>query len=74
VLALLQGLPSVTLATHQEVLVLIERHQLAGRGIGYVDVHLLAAAKLSGCGLWTQDRRLVVLAAELGVGWDWEMR
>lgn len=73
VLALLDGLPSVTLATHDEVLGLIERHPLAGRGIGYVDAHLLAAAKLSGCGLWTRDRRLAVLAAELGVGWDGEM-
>lgn len=73
VLALLDGLPSVTLATHYEVLGLIERHPLAGRGIGYVDAHLLAAAKLSGCGLWTRDRRLAVLAAELGVGWDGEM-
>jgi predicted nucleic acid-binding protein len=69
-LALLDGLPSVTLATHQEVLVLIERHPLAGRGIGYIDAHLLAAAKLSGCALWTRDRRLAGLAAELGVAWD----
>ena len=72
VLALMEGLPSATLATHREVLVLIERHPLAGRGIGYVDAHRLASAKLSGCGLWTLDRRLGALAAELGVGWDGE--
>ena len=70
VIALLEGLPPATLATHREVLVVIERHPLAGRGIAYVDAHLLASAKLSGCGLWTLDRRLGALAAELGVGWD----
>jgi predicted nucleic acid-binding protein len=46
---------------------LIERHQLMGRGIGWVDVHLLASAKLSGCHLWTLDRRLAVIAREQGV-------
>lgn len=70
VLALLEGLPVATLATHNEVLVLIEGHPLAGRGIGYLDAHLLAAARLSGSWLWTLDRRLASLAAELGVAWD----
>ena len=53
-------------ARRAEVL-LIERHQLMGRGIGWVDVHLLASAKLSGCHLWTLDRRLAVIAREQGV-------
>jgi hypothetical protein len=35
-----------------------------GRGIGWVDVHLLASAKLSGCALWTLDRKLAVIARE----------
>jgi predicted nucleic acid-binding protein len=38
-----------------------------GRGIGYVDAHLLASARLSHCQLWTQDRRLVALAKERGL-------
>jgi predicted nucleic acid-binding protein len=66
VLELLQGLPAATLASDQEVLLLIEREQLMGRGIGYVDAHLLASARLSHCNLWTQDHRLAAVAQEQG--------
>ena len=64
VLELLQGLPVATVASDAEVLLLIEREQLMGRGIGYIDAHLLAAARLSHCRLWTQDRRLAAVAEE----------
>jgi predicted nucleic acid-binding protein len=66
-LGLLQGLPSATVARDSEVLLLIEQEQLMGRGIGYIDAHLLASARLSGCWLWTGDRRLAVLAKDLSV-------
>lgn len=68
VLELLQGLPAVTVASDTEVLLLIEREQLMGRGIGYIDAHLVAAARLSHCRLWTQDRRLAAVAQEQGLG------
>ncbi len=67
VLQLLQGLPLATVANDAEVLLLIERQRLMGRGIGYVDAHLLASARLSHCRLWTQDRRLAAVALEQGV-------
>ncbi len=67
VLELLQGLPAAVVASDSEVLLLIERDRLMGRGIGYVDAHLLASAKLSHCQLWSQDRRLVALAQERGL-------
>ena len=67
VLELLQGLPVATVASDAEVLLLIERDRLMGRGIGYVDVHLLASARLSYCRLWTQDRRLAAVAHEQGL-------
>ena len=67
VLELLQGLPAAVVASDQEVLLMIEQDQLMGRGIGYVDAHLLASAKLSHCQLWTQDRRLAVLTEERGL-------
>ena len=51
VLDLLLGLTTALVASDSEVLLLIERGNLMGRGIGYVDAHLLAAAKLSRCGL-----------------------
>ena len=63
VLDLLQGLPAATVASDSEVLMMIEQQQLMGRGIGYIDAHLLAAARLSSCPLWTHDRRLAEIAA-----------
>lgn len=70
VLDLLGRLPSAPEATHAEALTLLERHGLAGRGIGWVDVHLLASTALAGAAwLWSRDRRLAAVAGELGVGW-----
>lgn len=44
-----------------------------GRGIGYIDVHLLASASLYGVArLWTHDRRLAATAAEMGLAFDEE--
>ena len=67
ILELLQGLPMATVASDAEVLLLIERDRLMGRGIGYVDAHLLASARLSHCRLWTQDRRMAAVAQEQGL-------
>lgn len=68
ILGLLRNLPSAVVATDAEVLALIDRRELFGRGIGYVDVHLIAAAMLThGARLWTRDQRLVSVAAELGL-------
>lgn len=70
VLDLLQSLPLSPVASTGEVLFFIEKHALMGRGIGYVDVHLLAAARLGGTRLWTRDKRLVVVADELGISYS----
>lgn len=71
VLALLRDLPMSAVAEPDEVLAFVERHRLWGHGIGYVDVHLLAAALLTnGCALWTRDMRLRKLALRLGCGYD----
>lgn len=67
VLGLLQSLPTLVVASDKEVLFSIEAHALAGLGIGYVDVHLLTSAKLSGATLWTRDKRLLTVAAGLGL-------
>jgi predicted nucleic acid-binding protein len=64
---LLQGLPAATVASDAEVLLLIERVQLMGRGIGYIDAHLLTSARLSRCRLWTQDHRLAAVAQVQGL-------
>ena len=44
---------------------LIDRHELIGWGIGYVDVHLLASSRLNGALLWKRDKRVRAVAAEL---------
>ena len=67
VIDLLRALPQATLATDDEVLYFIDRHRLVGRGIGYVDAHLLASVAIGGLLLWTRDRRLREIAAELGL-------
>ena len=66
VLQLLQGLPQAPLATDGEVMLLIERHRLMGRGIGWIDAHLLASTLLASARLWSGDRRLSQIATELG--------
>ena len=67
VLTLLHELPRAVAATDAEVLAFIETHTLMGRGIGYLDAHLLAAAALSAARLWTRDRRLATAAHDLGL-------
>lgn len=67
-LALLAALPAAPVATQAEALAYIERHALAGRGIGFLDVHLLAATSLAGdAKLWTRDKRLAAVAASLNL-------
>ena len=54
---------------HSEVIAFVRKRTLHGRGIGWIDVHLLASAVVAGCRLWTQDSRLAELALSLGVGY-----
>jgi predicted nucleic acid-binding protein len=68
ILADLHALPAAIEAEANEVTQYIERHQLHGLGIGYVDVHLLASAQLTaGASLWTRDRRLRDAAQHLSL-------
>ena len=68
VLSLLDGLPSLPVAGEEEVRVLIEERRLFGRGVGVVDVSLLAACLLvPGTFIWTRDRKLDAVAREVGV-------
>jgi len=67
ILGLLNTLPQARVALEHEVLFFIDRHKLMGLGIGYIDAHLLAATTLTeGARLWTRDKRLDVLAQQLG--------
>jgi predicted nucleic acid-binding protein len=71
VLALLAALPSAAVATDRETLLLIERRKLMGKGIGYIDAHLLASVIVDDdVQLWTRDRRLRAVAADLRLAAD----
>jgi len=68
ILNLLGDLPASRVADDQEVLFFIEHNKLMGRGIGYVEAHLLASVSLSGpARLWTVDRKLEEAATRLGL-------
>ena len=64
-LELMQQLRSIAVADHDEVMGFIRARKLYGRGIGHVDAHLLAAAAIDRCQLWTRDGRLRELASGL---------
>lgn len=68
IMSLLGGLPRILVADHDEVIFFIERHELMGSGIGYVDAHLLASTALTqSARLWTHDLRLAQAAFELNL-------
>jgi len=67
IISLLQALPQAIEAGHDEVMQFIETHRLMGRGLGYVYLHLLASARLTGVALWTLDKRLNEVALNLGL-------
>ena len=67
ILSMLKALPEAHLVEHQEVLSFLEARRLYGRGIGWVDAHLLASTLLTGCTLWTLDKPLRKAAAALNV-------
>jgi hypothetical protein len=68
VLHLLSTLPKVTVAADDEVLLVIERHRLIGRGIGYIDAHLITSVMLTeDARLWTGDKRLQQIALGLRI-------
>lgn len=66
-LADLNALPVSELASDADVLELIENRKLWGRGLGWIDMHLLASAILSECQLWTFDKKLEQVAHDLGL-------
>jgi hypothetical protein len=64
----LQNLLQANVASDAEVLQFIESHALFGTGIGYIDAHLLAAARLTpGTLIWTRDKRLLSESVRLGL-------
>jgi len=70
ILHLLGSLPAAPVAEPDELMAFVERYRLMGHGIGWVDLQLLASARLAGASLWTRDRRLAEAAWIVGVRFD----
>jgi hypothetical protein len=64
------AMPRSSVVAHAEVFEFVKHRKLHGRGIGWIDAHLLASATVDRSPLWTADRALAVIASELGVGYD----
>ncbi len=68
-LTLLQTLPQASTASQREVLHFIDHHQLSGAGIGLIDAHLMASARLTDLLLWTSEGKLRAAAGRLGIAY-----
>jgi len=67
ILSLLQALPMAAHAEHEEVMHFIESYSFMGKGLGYIDMHLLASAMLTKVPLWTLDKKLNEISSRLGL-------
>jgi predicted nucleic acid-binding protein len=70
ILALLQALPVTPVITQDEFLHFVQAHKLSGKGLGFVDVHLLASARLARMPVWTEDGKLNASAQQLDLSHD----
>jgi hypothetical protein len=69
ILSLLKTLRTALQAEHEEVMQFIENNSLMGKGLGYIDIHLLASAILSRAPLWTLDKKLKQVSLRLGIAY-----
>ena len=67
ILSLLRALPPAKHAEHEEVMHFIENYKLMGRGLGYIDMHLIGSAMLSKVTIWTLDKKLKEVSSKLGL-------
>ena len=67
ILSLLQALPLATHAEHEEVIHFIGNYSLMGKGLGYIDMHLIVSALLTKVPLWTLDKKLKEVSSKLGL-------
>ena len=67
IISLLQALSTIDTVDNDEIIFFIEKHKLKGKGVGLIDVHLLASAILNDILLWTFDRKLKSAASKLNI-------
>jgi predicted nucleic acid-binding protein len=71
ILSLLQSIPMAETAEHSDVMQFIDHNRLTGKGLGYVDVHLLTSAVLTGVPLWTLDKKLQQASGRLRIDYKY---
>jgi predicted nucleic acid-binding protein len=64
-----ERMEQVVPVSHSEVVAFVQARKIHGRGIGWVDAHLLASALVGGVQLWTADGPLGAIADELGIAY-----
>jgi hypothetical protein len=64
-----EKLHQANLVPHSEVAGFVRARKLHGRGVGWIDIHLLASALVGRLQLWTADQNLAAVARELGIAW-----
>ena len=69
-LAAYERIHQAAMVPHLEVVAFVRARGLHGRGVGWIDIHILASALVGGLPLWTADPRLESLARELGVAYE----
>lgn len=69
VLSLLRDLRSIDVVLEEEVFILIEERKLYGKGLGFIDIHLLASAIINQVLIWTRNRSLKQVADNLGISY-----
>jgi predicted nucleic acid-binding protein len=67
ILSLLRALPGAKIGEEKEVLLFIEKHQLYGKGLGYIDAHLMVSSLLSKSLFWTFDNKLKKASKQFGI-------
>lgn len=68
-LANYQQMERAPIVSHEEVVTFVRDRKLNGRGIGWIDAHLLASSLVGRLKLWTADAPLATVATELGVAY-----
>jgi hypothetical protein len=71
ILSLLDALPKTEILTDEEVMLFIEKNNLMGKGLGLIDIHLLASAILSEAAIWTLDAKLKQEAHTFGISCEY---
>jgi predicted nucleic acid-binding protein len=69
-LASYESMHQASIVPHRDVVAFVRARNLHGRGLGWIDIHLLASALVGRFQVWTADQSFAAVAREFGVGWE----